>query len=126
MHRAFTPVASFSALLLCASHSLSPTEARLVRKWHVQGKSASIDLTFRPDHTAHIVTRWNTDHEHQSWVSDGRWSAAEDRFFIDWYKNPDVVRHMREIPKKIVRLTSDILVLNDPSDPDEITAHRVK
>jgi hypothetical protein len=125
MRRALQFLAAFSALLLCGNQPLSSTESRLVGKWRIPGKLASIDLTFRADHSARMVTRW-AHHEYDTHVSNGRWSAKGDRLFLDWYDNPDVVRQMRKEPTKIVWRNFDVIVLSHPKDPNQHTANRVK
>jgi hypothetical protein len=128
MHRTLQRLAALSALLLCAaSQPLSSTETRLVGKWRVTGKSSSTDLMFRPDRSAHIIMRWTSDRRSQTWASDGTWSAKDNRLFLDWFDNPDVVRQMRKEPTKIRWHGSDIIVLSHPKDPSgPTTAHRVK
>ena len=125
MQRARQFLAAFSALLLCGNQPLSSTESRLVGKWHITGKLASIELTLRTDHSARMVTRW-AHHAYETHVSNGRWSASGDRLSLDWYDNPDVVREMRKESTKIVWRNSDVIVLSHPKDPNQQTAHRVK
>jgi hypothetical protein len=126
MHGALRSVAALSALLFCASQPLSPTEMRLIGKWRVTGKSASIDLTLRGDHYAHMLMRWSLDGKSQTRVFTGSWRARSDRFYIDWRQSPEVVRQRSKEPKKIIKFTSDVLILDDQKHQDPLTARRLK
>ena len=122
MHRTLKLLAACSILLLCGNQPLSSTEARLVGRWRVNGKSASIDLTFRADHLVRMVEQWS-GHKH---VSHGRWSADGDRLFLAFDDDSAEVREWRKVPTTILWRTADVIVLSRLKDPNETIVHRVK